>query len=438
MAFRRLGFCVAAALAALLTVTLTACDPEQMGHPPPGSPPGPQAQRPTPYAGVQLRSVEFDPSLATGGHSAGARLVAVTPRAPAAQAGLKEDDIVVAGNGRPLRDSKAFVDAIAATGIGKPLALTLLRDGRMEEITLVPGERRAQSNREFYENIDRRIAEETRAGDTASGAGQLAEAFGHYVRALQFLHEKNNAEEEELKINGILVKLAALRPQVRVRVPAEADRHNRRAILLLQQARTAEDNDRAYHAFNDALFDAPWIPDLWLNAGLVAEKAGYPEGARSYLRRALLLDPEGADGPAIRQKIAALDLLIEERRPWLAYTGTYTRADKTQERVELRGRELSVISVTGATEGNGRRDKAGDILARGTINGRSSGIGKWTDRPSNPNEIRCFGAVNDKDAEFRIEERVLSIIVTQRMFIGSTCEITQRNPVAQRRYGASP
>jgi tetratricopeptide (TPR) repeat protein len=347
---------------------------------------------------------------------------------------LQEMDVVIAGNGRPLRDARALTDAIQATGVGKPLVLTILRDGRAQEITLVPGPRRPESNREFYEHLDRRIAAETKAGDTAVAAGTRLEAFSHYVRALQFLHEKNSEDEQDLQINGLLVKLAAL--QAQMRVPAEADRHNRRAIAILQSARTPEDNDRAYHAFNDALFDAPWIPDLWLNAGLVLEKAGYPEGARIYLRRAVLLDPEGPDAPAIRRQIAALDVLVEERRPWLAYVGTYTFANKTQERITLRGRDLVVTSVSGSTEGSGRNDKPGDVLARATINGRSSGIGKWTDRPVNPNEVRCFGAVNDKDAEFRIEDRKLVIMVTQRTFVGATCEITARNPVSQRRYGA--
>ena len=81
MGFGRPGFCVAAGLAACLCFTLTACDPEQMGGPPPGSPPGPQAQQPQARLGIQIKGVEFDPTVANGGASRGTRVELVVPLA---------------------------------------------------------------------------------------------------------------------------------------------------------------------------------------------------------------------------------------------------------------------------------------------------------------------------------------------------------------------
>lgn len=64
---------------------------------------------------------------------------AVEPGRPAAEAGLRPGDAIVAVDGRPVREWLQVQQAIAASP-GRPLALTLRRDGRELELTVVPDE----------------------------------------------------------------------------------------------------------------------------------------------------------------------------------------------------------------------------------------------------------------------------------------------------------
>lgn len=439
----RLWWCLSAGLAAFISLTLTACDPEQAGNPPPGSPPGPQArtpatQAPRPYAGIQLRPVQFEPSLANGGASAGVRIEVLLPGAPAHDAGLREHDVVLTANARPVRTSEELVRAIQEAGIGGTLALVILRDGQRQDIALYPRLRDDGFDKALADHVRLRTGEELRLGDAAAAAGQRLAAVSHYTRALQFLFPRTTDDAADDQINGILVRLASAMQGMQLGVPAEADRHNRRAIAMLQDARTPEDNDRAYYAFNDAAYDAPWIADLWLNAGLVLEKAGYPESARKYLRRSLLLRPGGADEPAIRQKIAALDVLAEDTRPWRRFAQTWSYEDGHKEEVVIRGRDFVLRAASPSAAQSARRDRTGDVIARGSIGRGQRFAGKWIFRPSDEDERRCFGAEYEADAEFTLEpDGRLFITVASLSYLKQSCEVTKRDRVVVRRIGTA-
>lgn len=440
MGFGRLGFCAAAGLAACLCFMLTACDPEQMGGPPPGSPPGPQATRPQARLGIQIKGVEFDPTVANGGASRGTRVELVVPEGPAEAAGLREGDIVLTIGGRATPTPETLVEAIQAVGVNKPAAIVALRDGQPLTLEAVTGAQSPEAVQQYVNGAMRRLSDSEQAASAAEAAGDRALAFRHNVKALQFIWlaaeqagvaRSINADG---RIDAALVRLAALLPSIPPpRVPAEADRHNRRAIALLQASAGEADNERAARAFADAIYEAPWIADLWLNAGLVLEKSGSGEAARSHLRRYIMLNPQAPEVPAVRQKIAALELLAEEQAPWRPFVNTYTHATQAVERITLVGRELVLSSVSGATPQHNRRDKAGDVVARATIRGKAM-PGKWISRSPDPDEIRCFGAVYDNDAEFVIENQQLVIYINNPRYQPSTCTILDRTRIAVRRF----
>jgi S1-C subfamily serine protease len=74
------------------------------------------------------------------GLSQGARLVTVAPGSPAAQAGLRPGDVVVAAGGQPVTGPSQFIAAVERGGVGRPLVLTINRSGQVQQVEVVPAE----------------------------------------------------------------------------------------------------------------------------------------------------------------------------------------------------------------------------------------------------------------------------------------------------------
>ncbi|MBE9156582.1 trypsin-like peptidase domain-containing protein [Nodosilinea sp. LEGE 06152] len=75
-------------------------------------------------------SVEADSGVLIGG---------IMPNSPAAQSGLREGDVIVAVEGRPVTESVAVQQAVEQSRVGQNLTLTLQRDGREQTVTVRPG-----------------------------------------------------------------------------------------------------------------------------------------------------------------------------------------------------------------------------------------------------------------------------------------------------------
>lgn len=61
----------------------------------------------------------------------------VNPGGPADKAGLKPGDVIVALNGKPISDPDALVVGIRALDVGDKVTLTVRRDGKDEDVTMV-------------------------------------------------------------------------------------------------------------------------------------------------------------------------------------------------------------------------------------------------------------------------------------------------------------
>ena len=59
---------------------------------------------------------------------------------PAAQAGLRQGDIIIAAGGRPMQRYADLLEQLQAPAIGRLLPLVALRDGERRTFTLVPVE----------------------------------------------------------------------------------------------------------------------------------------------------------------------------------------------------------------------------------------------------------------------------------------------------------
>jgi Do/DeqQ family serine protease len=77
------------------------------------------------------------------GNTAGVLVAGVGPGTPAAQAGLREGDIITAVDGRPVSDANTLRNRIAASSPGSEVTLSVRRDGRDQQIRARLGEFRA-------------------------------------------------------------------------------------------------------------------------------------------------------------------------------------------------------------------------------------------------------------------------------------------------------
>jgi Do/DeqQ family serine protease len=67
----------------------------------------------------------------------------VTPGSAAERAGLKQGDVIVALNGQPVNDSNSLRNRVASTPPGSEVTLTVVRDGREQQLKATLGEFRA-------------------------------------------------------------------------------------------------------------------------------------------------------------------------------------------------------------------------------------------------------------------------------------------------------
>ena len=59
---------------------------------------------------------------------------------PAEKAGLKEGDIIIEFNGKPVKRSGQLPMLVGNAPVGEPATLTIIRDGEEREIEVIPGE----------------------------------------------------------------------------------------------------------------------------------------------------------------------------------------------------------------------------------------------------------------------------------------------------------
>jgi serine protease Do len=84
------------------------------------------------YLGVQIKDI-LDPELAKRlgvDGQGGVQVTQVFPKSPAANAGLKEGDVITGLHGKPLHEGRELSNIVAGLPLGKPVEVTVVRDGQ--------------------------------------------------------------------------------------------------------------------------------------------------------------------------------------------------------------------------------------------------------------------------------------------------------------------
>ena len=87
------------------------------------------------HAYLGVTPVDGEAQLSDGATRAGAQIRQVGTATPAAAAGLRVGDVVVAVDGRSVESADALVGAIRASTIGSKVTLTIVREGQSQELT---------------------------------------------------------------------------------------------------------------------------------------------------------------------------------------------------------------------------------------------------------------------------------------------------------------
>ena len=123
------------------------------------------------WLGVTIR--DLTPELAKTVHAEtlkGVLLVDVAKGGPAERAGLKKNDVIIAYRGKEVSDTNELRNAVAETPIGTEARITILREGRKEELT-ARIENQEEATKVLAASVKERLGAEVRS-PTAAEAGK--------------------------------------------------------------------------------------------------------------------------------------------------------------------------------------------------------------------------------------------------------------------------
>jgi S1-C subfamily serine protease len=93
------------------------------------------------FLGVTVTDPTLKERNATGVRDGGAKIEAIEPKSPADGTKLKNDDVIVAVNGDPVRDADGFIRMVGWSKIDAPATLTVFRDKKQIEVSVTPKRR---------------------------------------------------------------------------------------------------------------------------------------------------------------------------------------------------------------------------------------------------------------------------------------------------------
>jgi serine protease Do len=151
--------------------------------------------------------VSFTPSdspgasalLKANGVNEGAFVQSVAPGGPAEKAGLKDGDVIVAINGKPIRDGNQLIGIVTQTPIGTALDLNVVRGGKRESHKVVVGDLAQIFPDRFGSGTE---SAENKPGNTAASFGMSIQNLSEQQRTNLGLKVKGGVQVVDVDANS--------------------------------------------------------------------------------------------------------------------------------------------------------------------------------------------------------------------------------------------
>jgi serine protease Do len=176
----------------------------------------------------------------------GALVVDVAKGSPADRAGLKKNDVIVAYEGKDVPDAATLRNDVAQTSIGQKVSLTIVREGKKEQVTVLIGSLE-ESTKVLASEVKERMGAEVRAPSPKE-----VEHYGlnpHQGVVITWLDPKGPLAEAGFEVDDMILAIdgetvegvdsfvdmvAALTPEKRVTVSALDHRTGNTADIFVK------------------------------------------------------------------------------------------------------------------------------------------------------------------------------------------------------------
>jgi serine protease Do len=201
------------------------------------------------WLGVHVQNVTEEIASSLGLQEPKGALVAkVSPDSPAAVAGIKPSDVILSFDGQPIENMRSLPRAVAATAIGKSVAVELVRDGQTVDLNVTVG--RLPEGEDLEDAVKSEIAPEPEREDLLGLSispltDQLRNRYGigKSIEGVIITEVKPNspAAQKNVKPGDVIVEVTqekVKQPQdVKARLLAVRKSGRRSVLLLLSDAK---------------------------------------------------------------------------------------------------------------------------------------------------------------------------------------------------------
>jgi serine protease Do len=205
------------------------------------------------WLGVRVQSVQDDMVEALGLKSAkGALIASVTPKSPAAEAGIQARDVITEFDGKEVTDNGRLPRLVASTEIDKPVTVKLFRDGKELTKQVKIAEMPADVETADADQRSGKEKEPPKAGESIDSLGVGVAALtpelrrqyqiGDNVTGLVVTNVKANspADEKGLQTGDVLVEVNQQEVKNAKDLQARLDQakqQGKKAVLVLRERR---------------------------------------------------------------------------------------------------------------------------------------------------------------------------------------------------------